>query len=71
MHMPFIRHVLGPVKIVPIIVGEVKEEILDQVSSVLAPYFEEENTVFIISSDFCHWGTRFNYEPFEGQGEIW
>ena len=41
MHMPFIRHVLGPVKVVPIIVGEMREEILDRVSSVLAPYLEE------------------------------
>lgn len=27
----------------------------------LAPYLEDPAHVFIVSSDFCHWGTRFNY----------
>ncbi len=28
---------------------------------ILAPYLADPTSVFIISSDFCHWGTRFNY----------
>lgn len=31
----------------------------------LAPYFAREDTLFIISSDFCHWGEDFDYTPFE------
>ena len=27
----------------------------------LAPYLDDPGHVFIVSSDFCHWGTRFNY----------
>ena len=26
--------------------------------------------MFVVSSDFCHWGRRFNYMPFAGEGEI-
>jgi AmmeMemoRadiSam system protein B len=45
----------------------------------LAPYFDESgnnNNLFIISTDFCHYGSRFNYEPFSGdadtdEGPIW
>jgi predicted class III extradiol MEMO1 family dioxygenase len=25
----------------------------------LAKYFDDENTIFCVSSDFCHWGQRF------------
>jgi predicted class III extradiol MEMO1 family dioxygenase len=28
----------------------------------LAPYLSDPGTLFIISSDFCHWGSRFNYQ---------
>ena len=31
----------------------------------LAPYLEDPAHVFIVSSDFCHWGTRFNYVFYE------
>lgn len=31
----------------------------------LAPYLDNAAHAFIISSDFCHWGTRFNYLFYE------
>ena len=27
----------------------------------LAPYLDDPGNVFVISSDFCHWGARFNF----------
>ena len=27
----------------------------------LAKYLDDPANVFIVSSDFCHWGTRFSY----------
>ncbi len=27
----------------------------------LAKYMDDESNIFIISSDFCHWGSRFSY----------
>ena len=27
----------------------------------LAKYADDPRTLFIVSSDFCHWGTCFNY----------
>lgn len=29
------------------------------VTRILAPYFEDEENLFVISSDFCHWGSRY------------
>lgn len=26
---------------------------------ILAPYLENEENLFVISSDFCHWGSRY------------
>ncbi len=28
-------------------------------AKILLKYFEDPNTIFVISSDFCHWGKRF------------
>ena len=40
--------------------------------SVLLPYFEDKETAFVISSDFCHWGSAFRYQYYdENAGEIW
>ena len=30
-------------------------------AKVLLPLFLDERTVFVISSDFCHWGSRFRF----------
>ena len=27
----------------------------------MLPYFEDERTLFVVSSDFCHWGKRFRF----------
>lgn len=37
----------------------------------LAPYFLDPENLFVISSDFCHWGDRFNYTYYDKkEGEI-
>lgn len=28
---------------------------------IFAPYLADPQTLFVISSDFCHWGQRFRY----------
>lgn len=28
---------------------------------ILAPYLDDPSNLFVISSDFCHWGRRFSY----------
>lgn len=69
--MPYIRQTMGGVKVVPIIVGDMKKPQLQKLGSALARYFEDENTIFVISSDFCHWGGHFDYQPYDGKGQIW
>lgn len=59
MHLPFIKKALGlqEFKLVPIMVGEIEGD-EENYGKLLAPYFDDENTLFVISSDFCHWGSR-------------
>ncbi|KAK7058928.1 hypothetical protein VNI00_001552 [Paramarasmius palmivorus] len=62
MHLPYVRKVFGDqVKIVPIVVGAITTESEKEYGKLLAPYLEADDTFFVVSSDFCHWGTRFSY----------
>lgn len=33
--------------------------------SLLAPYLSDPSNIFVISSDFCHWGSRFGYTYYQ------
>lgn len=64
LHLPYIRHIMKQktdVLLVPIMVGHLSRKMQACVGSVLAPFLESEDNFFVISSDFCHWGSRFSY----------
>ncbi|EAN31902.1 Memo-like family protein [Theileria parva strain Muguga] len=63
MHLPLLRFVFKkePVKVVPIMVGDFSESLADELTSALVPYFNDERTLFVFSSDFCHFGSRFQF----------
>lgn len=51
--------------IVPILVGSLNPEQEAQYGSLLATYFMDPANLFVISSDFCHWGQRFSYTYYD------
>jgi hypothetical protein len=51
--------------IVPILVGSLNAEREALYGRILAPYLNAPDTLFVISSDFCHWGQRFRYTFYE------
>ncbi|KAI5809850.1 MEMO1 family [Peziza echinospora] len=69
MHLPYVYKTLQKQfvnerdfpKIVPILVGSIDAEQEAHYGKLLAPYLFDPENVFIASSDFCHWGTRFSY----------
>lgn len=63
MHLPYVRKVFEgkDIKIVPIVVGAINEEKEAEYGAILAPYLAKPDTICVVSSDFCHWGTRFSY----------
>ncbi|TCD71488.1 hypothetical protein EIP91_008868 [Steccherinum ochraceum] len=78
MHLPYVRKIFNKqdaqdIKIIPIVVGSIQKEKEEKFGAVLAPYLAKDDTLFVISSDFCHWGTRFQYTyytPGDGQAAI-
>lgn len=74
MHLPYIRLVFSglDVKVVPIVVGSLSEDKERQFGRVLSSWIGDGETFFVISSDFCHWGTRFRYTRLDRNVEyIW
>jgi len=63
MHLPYIRKIFEgkDIKVVPILVGAINTQEEKAYGEILAPYLDSTDNLFIISSDFCHWGARFSY----------
>ncbi|KAJ7966213.1 MEMO1-like protein [Quillaja saponaria] len=63
MHLPYLAKVFEgyQVKVVPILVGAVDAKNEAMYGLMLAKYIDDPNNFFSVSSDFCHWGSRFNY----------
>lgn len=71
MHLPYIYKVLSQhfsegnfPTLVPILVGNTSPETEAEFGSLLAPYLADKNNVFVVSSDFAHWGLRFSYTAY-------
>lgn len=78
MQLPFVAHILTSlkkettVKVVPVLVGSLSNSKEQEFGKLFAPFLEDSQNFFIISSDFCHWGKRFGYTYYnEEAGEIW
>ncbi|XP_054271396.1 protein MEMO1 [Macrosteles quadrilineatus] len=76
MHLPFIAKIMEEYKdqftIVPVLVGSLTPEREAAYGHIFARYLAEPQNLFIISSDFCHWGQRFRYTYYDRNwGEIY
>lgn len=73
MHLPYIRKMLGEkFQLIPIMVGATNAKMQEDYAKILAPYFDQPNSLFVVSSDFCHWGQRFDYTYHNKEdGQIW
>lgn len=59
-------------QLIPILVGSLDSSKLEKYGQLLASYLCDPKNLFVISSDFCHWGRRFSYTPHNpADGEIW
>ena len=61
LHLPFVASILKgtSTKIVPICCGSINEAAYGKL---FKKYINDPKSKFIISSDFCHWGSRFGYQ---------
>ncbi|KAK4195256.1 MEMO1 family [Triangularia verruculosa] len=79
MHIPFLWKRLEQTfgddsakypSIVPILVGDGSAGEEQAFGRLLSPYLKDPTTAWIVSSDFCHWGSRFSYRPHFSDGAI-
>ena len=74
MHLPFVYKLLTRTfsdyvehlpPIIPILVGNTSPQMEMQYGELLSPYLADPQSIFVVSSDFCHWGLRFRYTYYE------
>ena len=53
------------VRLIPVLVGATSADSERELGSKLAPYLADPTNLFVISSDFCHWGSRFRYTYYQ------
>jgi AmmeMemoRadiSam system protein B/uncharacterized protein (TIGR00296 family) len=64
LQLPLIKEALPDVKIVPIIIGTLVDDTqVRLVGQIIKQYLTEDDLV-VVSSDFTHFGPRYQYEPF-------
>jgi len=51
--------------LVPVLVGSLSKKMEDHYGTIFAKYLEDPANFFAISSDFCHWGKRFDYTYYD------
>ncbi|XP_054249970.1 protein MEMO1 isoform X4 [Indicator indicator] len=70
------RAIIAPHKdeftIIPVLVGALSESKEQEFGKLFSKYLADPSNLFVVSSDFCHWGQRFRYSYYdESQGEIY
>ncbi|ESL09834.1 hypothetical protein TRSC58_02441 [Trypanosoma rangeli SC58] len=72
MQLPFISYALhyppagatparDRIRLVPMVVGWADREMEERMGAILSSYARDSRNIFVLSSDFCHWGSRFQY----------
>lgn len=65
MHLPYLAKIMETHKneftVVPVVVGSLNRDDEIRYGKLFANYLQKPENLFIISSDFCHWGRRFRY----------
>lgn len=63
IELPLLQIHLDPFEFVPIVVGQCTEAALIKAAMILKSVVDD-NTLVVVSSDFTHYGPRFDYIPF-------
>ncbi len=64
MHLPFLAHLASrgvKVQLVPLMIGQTDPAYEQALGQLLSRHLDREDSLFVISSDFCHWGANFEF----------
>lgn len=62
--LPFLQRTLTQFSIVPLVIGELEGNDYETLAGLLRPLLDD-NTIIVVSSDFTHYGARFDFQPFK------
>jgi MEMO1 family protein len=74
LHYPYIAKSLQDaglfeqIRVLPIMVGGISHSKEEHFGTVLKEIIARPNVITIVSTDFCHWGKRFRYQPIPSEG---
>lgn len=74
MQLPFLRLIFKDknFKLLPIMVGQTDLQQNRAFAKLLIDFYKDPATLFVVSSDFCHWGARFNFTSYNKElGQIY
>ena len=74
MEMPFLKYIFDKkdFSLIPIMVGHNDLTTNTEIGKALYDLYEDPKTLFVISSDFCHWGKRFRFTYYNQEFDnIW
>ena len=64
LQLPFIKHCFKDVKIVPVVIGQIDGDGEARMIGEILKGFVETDDLVVVSSDFTHYGPRYDYMPF-------
>lgn len=64
MEIPFLQMIFNDVEIVPVLVGQLDTTGVQTLANGLSKHLDEK-TLLLVSSDFVHFGKKFQYTPFK------
>ncbi|MBN1497359.1 MAG: AmmeMemoRadiSam system protein B [Spirochaetes bacterium] len=72
IHLPFLQRIFGSaierdISVLPVLVGELDDREAARAAGAIAAAVAGKHPLFIISSDFTHYGPRFGYMPFKNE----
>ena len=63
IQLPMLQMTLKNFKLVPVVIGQLDEQTIKDIVAGILPLLDDK-TLVIASSDFTHYGSYFNYQPF-------
>ncbi|KAM3718136.1 Protein memo-1 [Dirofilaria immitis] len=75
MQLPYIAKIMekqsrNSYSIVPVLVGSLSPSKQANYGKIFSKYLSDPKIVFVVSSDFCHWGSRFHFMPHDNSINI-
>ena len=64
VQLPFLQEVLGDFQLVPLVFHALERDAIRSVAATLCEALWREDTLWVVSSDFTHYGLSFGYVPF-------